>query len=214
MQTITNHEFEALVENAKILEQDKRGGKVFLTTDNRIVKCFRAKRHSISSNRIWPYATRFMNNAIKLKQRGITSVAVTHNYFIPEKSRYAVVYPLLPGKTIREALQGDESLSGTISYIAHLHDKGIYFRSLHFGNILLQPDNQYALIDIADMQFHWFNLSLFSRLRNFRHLLLYPQDKAAILAYGKNETLKTYLEATQLSKLSQFIFSQIYYRFF
>ena len=82
MQTITNQEFEALVENAKILEQDKRGGKVFLTTDNRIVKCFRAKQHSISSNRIWPYATRFINNAIKLKQRDITSVTVTQDYFI------------------------------------------------------------------------------------------------------------------------------------
>lgn len=39
-------------------------------------------------------------------------------------------------------------------FIADLHDNGIYFRGLHWGNVILMPDNRFGLIDIAEMSIY------------------------------------------------------------
>src|SRR5690606_35574721 len=61
-------------------------------------------------------------------------------------------------------------------FITHLHECGVYFRSLHMGNIVLTPDNQLGLIDISDMRCLGRPLSRRMRDRNYRHLLRYEND--------------------------------------
>ena len=62
------------------------------------------------------------------------------------------------------------------AFIAKLHDRGVYFRSLHLGNIVMTPEGTLGLIDIADMRFSRGQLTASQRKRNLRHLLRYPSD--------------------------------------
>jgi hypothetical protein len=43
-------------------------------------------------------------------------------------------------------------LDSLARFIRHLHRQGVYFRSLHLGNILQLPGGNYGLIDILDLQ--------------------------------------------------------------
>ena len=60
-----------------------------------------------------------------------------------------------------------------------LHEKGIYFRSMHLANVILTPDGTLGLIDISDMKtFH-------RPLRNFKHVLRYEQDRQWLIGGNK-----------------------------
>ncbi len=61
--------------------------------------------------------------------------------------------------------------------LAKLHASGIYFRSVHLGNVLVQPDGQLGLIDLADMRISHFALSLHKRQRNLKHMRRYADDQ-------------------------------------
>lgn len=67
----------------------------------------------------------------------------------------------------------------------------MYFRSLHFGNVVQTPENQLGLIDIADLRCQRRALSDSKRLRNFAHLLRYKQDRQWLLG---DDAGKTFLE--------------------
>jgi hypothetical protein len=87
-----------------------------------------------------------------------------------------------------------------LRFIADLHEKGIYFRSLHFGNILMTPNGNMALIDISDLKVYPWSLTLNQRIRNWKHLLKYTFEKGVISEYGSE---KFYDEYSQFAKLSE-----------
>ena len=95
----------------------------------------------------------------------------------------AVTYSPLPGLTLRQALQSlDSSLRESLierfgRFMAQLHERGVYFRSLHLGNVLLMDDGEFALIDIADLRIFPSALRNALRQRNLRHMQRYPQDR-------------------------------------
>jgi len=213
MKELSELEYQDLIKNARILERDRAGGKVFLTKDDFILKCFRSKK-LFSSSVIWPYAERFKKNSEQLKQMGFCSVNVTETYFIPQQARYAVSYPRLPGKTIRQALSDNPTdlkpIESMAAFIASLHNQGIYFRSLHFGNILYLDDGQYALIDVVDTHFQKSSLNLAKRVRNFKHLARYQTDIDNICHYGNEVFLSSYLQSSELCNVSKFLFRKIY----
>lgn len=171
----------ALRENATVLEADGSGDKVLLLEDGTIFKLFRRKR-LISSALLFPYAQRFADNIDALKKRGIPCPDVIATYRIASISRDGVRYTPLPGLTVRQVLKehGESApLRAELgTFIAHLHDQGVYFRSLHLGNVILTPDSKLGLIDISDMKCQRRPLSDSKRLRNFQHLLRYKEDRA------------------------------------
>jgi len=171
----------ALRENATVLEADGSGDKVLLLEDGTILKLFRRKR-LISSALLFPYAQRFADNIDALKKRGIPCPDVIATYRIASISRDAVRYTPLPGLTIRQVLKehGESApLRAELGmFIAHLHDRGVYFRSLHLGNVILTPESKLGLIDISDMKCQRRALIDSKRLRNFQHLLRYKEDRA------------------------------------
>ena len=57
----------------------------------------------------------------------------------------------------------------------------MYFRSLHFGNVVLTPENTLGLIDIADLSCQATPLSQSKRRRNFSHLRRYAEDRQWLL---------------------------------
>ena len=105
------------------------------------------------------------------------TLEVIEVFRIPEIRRTAVHYHPLPGLTIREVGEIDADLCRKLGvFIKSLHDKGVYLRSMHLGNVVLTPAGELGLIDIADMKIYPKSLSLNMRLRNFHHLCRYTED--------------------------------------
>ena len=109
-------------------------------------------------------------------------------------------------RALRQYLQtagnGRTIVGELAEFVARLHHKGIYFRSLHLGNILRHPEGELMLIDVADLRFLWLLMSPLGRARNFRHLFRYPQDLAIIRHYGLKRFLARYLLSSGISPWS------------
>ena len=199
---ISAAKFEQLRAGARLLERDDRGEKVLLTPDNRIIKLFYPRRR-FTSARIYPYAHRFWNNARQLREKGIITVHCEQLLHDRTNQRHLVTYPLLPGTTLRNKLNevsnSGDYLDKLASYLATLHAKGILFRSVHLGNILVLENGDYGLIDVADMTIQQRPLGLSKRARNFRHLLHDRTDREKLDAYGYGRLLEQYETAACIS---------------
>ncbi|QBZ87619.1 toluene tolerance protein [Pseudomonas viciae] len=193
MQTLDHAFYLSLREGADVLEADGKGDKVLLLTDGSILKLFRRKR--LLTSALWaPYAKRFADNCRMLCERGIECPQIRQIYRIPSIERDAVHYDPLPGQTLRQLLNvdGNGELRARLGeFIAQLHQKGIYFRSAHLGNVVLTPENKLGLIDIADLRTYRKPLRKSLRLRNFKHILRYRQDRQWLLE--DNQFLEYYL---------------------
>jgi len=194
---LTEAEYESLVAGARVVERDAHGVKVWRLPEARMLKLFRTKR-LLSSARIRPYHRRFAANAKRLSRIGIPVPQVEALYHIPHLSRYAVQYRMLPGRPLSAVFEGDDIL-GTVErlavFMAELHEKGVYFRSVHPGNVLLCDDGRLGLIDLQDIRFKRGPLSDARRVRNFRHLYGGGGHGRKLRALGLEPLLRSYLEA-------------------
>jgi hypothetical protein len=194
---LPHDEYETMLASAEVLERDAFGIKVLRLGNGDILKIFRVKRF-ISSARFCSYARRFCRNAGRLAALGIPTVSVRELYHFPDSTNTAVLYAPLRGMTLRELLR-NETPDVTLwtrlgAFVATLHEKGIYFRSLHFGNIVLTSDSHFGLIDIADMHFLPWRLGCGRRLRNFRHLRRLDDDVRLLGVSGWQAMLDGYIQ--------------------
>lgn len=180
---LTDKALEDCLANAEILESDARSGiKVAKLADGNMLKFFRVKRW-YSSARFFSYARSFCRNAKRLTWFGIRTVNIVNLYHFSAGGRTAVLYAPLAGKTMMQLLKA-QSLDAVIiekmgRFIADLHAKGVYFRGLHFGNIVFTPTGELGLIDISEMTIFPWPLSLNRRLRNFERFWRNAADKEA-----------------------------------
>lgn len=70
------------------------------------------------------------------------------------------------------------------TFVTGLHQKGIYFRSLHLGNIVRMTSGQLGLIDVADMTLKRRALGQMARRRNMKHMLRYAEDASWLELVG------------------------------
>ena len=56
-------------------------------------------------------------------------------------------------------------------FVRTLFDRGIYFRSLHLGNVVLTPQGSFGLNDFSDLRLLPCPLPLFMRRRNIQRML-------------------------------------------
>lgn len=203
MQALDHARYLALREGAHVLEADGTGDKVLRLRDGSMLKLFRRKR-LISSAAWYPYARRFADNCKTLAERAIPCPRVREVYRIADIARDAVHYDPLPGNTLRQLLDdpdsGDNLRRQLGIFIARLHEKGIYFRSAHLGNVVLTPEGELGLIDIADMRTYRRPLRKVQRLRNFKHMLRYKEDRAWLLGNGSEVFASAYLTAQTTCK--------------
>jgi hypothetical protein len=190
------------LKDARVVERDPRGIKVLQLPDGDYLKVFRL-RHRFSLARFYGYAQRFCNNAGKLAALGIPSLHIRTCYAVQDarlldypltidaaagtatpasaslSHTFAVHYAPLPGQTLKQLLDQQplppELIRQLGAFIAELHAKGVHFRSLHLGNIVLTPAGELGLIDIADMKIYPWSLWFATRLRSFRHLTRYAR---------------------------------------
>tara|TARA_R110000764_G_scaffold61129_2_gene130662 strand:+ start:195 stop:785 length:591 start_codon:yes stop_codon:yes gene_type:complete len=185
MQELSNEQFQRWREDAKVLEQDRYGEKVLILADGTFLKLFRRKSW-FSKTLFFPPAKRFAENAEQLARLGIPCPKVINLYKMQDPYRSVVHYEPLAGDTLRKLLNEESSVeqielfAQLATFITELHDLGVYFRSLHLGNIVLTPDGALGLIDISDMRCLNRPLSTGMRNRNYRHLLRYESDWALV----------------------------------
>lgn len=112
-------------------------------------------------------------------------------------------YQPLPGLTLRQLISAEQTdvllRQHLGSLIARLHDCGVYFRSLHLGNVVQPPEGELGLIDIADMRTQPRALSRLQCKRNFAHMLRYTQDRAWLLADGGAQLCQGYRLTSAMS---------------
>ncbi|PQZ92570.1 MULTISPECIES: bifunctional O-antigen ligase/aminoglycoside phosphotransferase family protein [Pseudomonas] len=182
VKTPTPQAFDQLCSNAHVIEADGLGPKVLRLEDGSFLKLFRARRW-YTSGRFNPYSERFASNSVQLREHGIAAPTILDLYSLRDGST-AVSYQPLPGLTLRQTLQSlDSSLRGALverfgRYMAQLHEQGVYFRSLHLGNVLFMEDGEFGLIDVADMRLYPSALRNTLRQRNLKHMQRYPQDRS------------------------------------
>jgi hypothetical protein len=193
---LSRTQFDDLVGSAELVVADRSGPKVMQLANGNMIKLFRRKR-LVSSAMFAPYAIRFVNNAFRLKELDIptvTPVAVMH---CRAASMYVVEYQPLAGELLRGLLQqqpNEALFEQTARFVAQLHRKGVYFRSLHFENVI-SHHGQLGLIDIADMKIYPRPLRASLRRRNFQHFLRYPADAELIDRFGRERFEAVYAQA-------------------
>ncbi|CAI8824943.1 O-antigen ligase family protein [Pseudomonas serboccidentalis] len=182
VQKLTVAGLEQLTGEAQIIEEDGLGPKVLRLSDGSFLKLFRRRRWYTSGS-FNPYSERFAVNSEQLRQMGIPTPQVLNLYRLDDGSS-AVHYAPLPGHTLRQVLQSITApavrqalVERFGKFMAQLHEKGVYFRSLHLGNVLVLEDGEFGLIDLADLRIYPTPLSLSLRQRNLRHMQRYTVDK-------------------------------------
>lgn len=185
MQSLSSEQFAAMRKDAEVVERDGHGEKVLRLSDGSYLKLFRRKSW-LSKTVLFPPAARFAANAAELERLGIPCPRIISLYKLSNPYRSVVHYEPLEGTTLRQLLNEHPSLEqlelfGMLAeLITHLHELGVYFRSLHLGNIVLTPAGELGLIDISDMRCLRKPLSRRMRDRNYRHLLRYENDWALV----------------------------------
>ncbi|SHM31253.1 polymerase [Phytopseudomonas punonensis] len=181
MKRIDATQLDALLQGAKTIEEDGLGVKVAKLDDGDFLKLYRRKR--LLSSDLWDLpAQRFADNARDLLRIGITAPNILDVLMISERRLSAVRYKPLPGETLRNVLrQADVAERAELvmrfgAFLGELHQLGVYFRSLHLGNVLVLPDGSFGLIDLSDMKLESGPLAPWKRRRNLQHILRYPED--------------------------------------
>lgn len=199
---LSPEQLEAWQTPATILEQDERGIKVMRLNDGQILKIFRI-RNAYSLARWYSYARRFCKNAGRLHHLDVSTIHIKQLYHLETPGVTAVLYEPLQGDTLRQLL-AVRSLTALEAhrlgeFFANLHQKGIHFRSLHLGNIVLSTQGEFGLIDIADMRIYPWPLWCNTRVRSFRHIQRYPSDIQALGSASWQQVLAAYFSAANIS---------------
>lgn len=174
MRIVTANELQHWLHTGQVLEKDSRGPKVVRLTDGCFLKIFRHKRPLLARWR--PDAQRFARNAEALKALGIAIPDLLECLWLdPKQGISACLYQPLAGTPLdtmfkQERTRFDALLPEFAGYIRHLHHKGIYFRSLHLGNVLLLANGSFGLIDFLDLKIKRAPLGKSLIRRNFAHL--------------------------------------------
>ncbi|MDR3158973.1 MAG: hypothetical protein LBU11_08200 [Zoogloeaceae bacterium] len=185
MRMVTAQTLEDWLKNGKALERDARGPKVVALERGQesglFLKIFHTRRHPLLA-RLRPAAARFAKNARCLKKLDIPVPEVVDSFWLHAnpltggRRLSACLYRPLPGITLESLFRRDpEAINALLpdlaSFIRQIHQKRIYFRSLHIGNILLLPKGGFGLIDILDLKRCLLPLGRWRIQRNFQHLI-------------------------------------------
>lgn len=203
MRIVTANELQDWLSQGELLEKDSHGPKVVRLAEGQLLKIFRSRRTPLLA-RLRPDARRFAERATRLQQMGIRTPQIVELCWIDrEKAVSACLYQPLQGmpldKIFRDARgEFDALLPAFAAYIRHLHEQGIYFRSLHLGNILRTPDGGFGLIDFLDIRFKGRPLGRGLIRRNFQHLRNYLQRRK-VENFPWDELLAAYAVASKAS---------------
>ncbi|MCK5311249.1 MAG: hypothetical protein KAJ62_04025 [Desulfobacteraceae bacterium] len=199
MKKLNRKLYKNLIKDAEALTRDLYGDKVLKLKDGRIAKLFRLKR-LLSSALFWPYAKRFVRGAKILQKYNIPTVEVTDLFKVPSIKRDMVIYNPLEGESLRDLIKKTDNPHDLISdfavFFSSLHDKGIYFRAIHFNNVFITPKGEFGLIDISDLYYSFWPLTVSKRVRNFKPIFHYKEDREALESMPLDKFLDIYCKSS------------------
>ena len=209
-------EFNKFVEKA-----DDLGHRKTFHKKNEIIKIFNVRGY-ISSGFFNTYASRLIKNSIKLKDYEIASIEITNELAFQYNNRLSgVSYKYIPGKTYRDLGNKipKDMIPDLAKYISIIHKKGIYFRAMHLGNILLH-NKKLFLIDIAKIHFYPWPLFIFTRARAFRRMIKYKDDIKNFGLINFKNLISEYMNSSKFNSFERIrfqlyltIFSKIKYKY-
>lgn len=198
MRIVAVQELENWLASGKVLEKDARGPKVVVLANGLFLKIFYSRRHPVLA-RLQPAARRFAQNSEHLHHLGIYAPEVLEVFWLDRRAGLsACLYHPLPGYSVEQLYQHAPQQASTLlpplaRFIWQLHQRGIYFRSLHLGNILRLPNDKYGLIDILDLQFKRGPLNRWQVKRNFQHLRHYLK-RHKLMEFPLDKLIELYWE--------------------
>lgn len=181
MRIVSANQLQNWLSTGEVLERDSHGPKVVRLTDGSFLKIFRSRRPLLARWR--PEAKRFVHNAARLKALGITTPQMIECMWLNrDQGINACLYVPLEGMPLdclykQQRERFDALLPAFAAYIRQLHASGIYFRSLHLGNVLVLPKGGFGLIDFLDLRVKRGPLKKGLVRRNFVHLQNYLQRR-------------------------------------
>lgn len=208
--------------NKYIEKADDLGHRKTFHKKNEIIKIFNV-RGLISSGFFNTYASRIIKNSLKLKIYDIPSIEITNELIFQYNKRLSgVSYKYIPGTTYRDLSHQItmDMITDLANYISNIHKKGIYFRAMHLGNILLH-NKKLFLIDIAKIHFYPWPLFVFTRARAFRRMIKYQDDIKNFGLINYKNLISEYMNSSKFSYFERIrfqlyltIFSKIKYKYF
>ena len=206
-QSLSSQSYDSMVKDAEVLTRDTYGDKVIRLNDGRIAKFFRLKK-ILSSALLWPYAKRFVRAEKILKKYNIPTVTVTDLFKVPSIKRDMVVYQPLKGESLRDIIKKTEDPSQIITdfacFFASLHDKGIYFRAIHFNNVFITEKGEFGLIDMSDLYYSFIPLLISKRVRNFKPIFHYKADREALESISLDKFLDIYYKSSKIQSKKKY----------
>lgn len=201
MNILTNEQFITLIQDpqAKILSDSTEGPKVLQKHNGDIVKIFySSKKNSLIS---LPHALRFSRSAQGLTAAGVLAPHIKALAYYPAKKAYILTYTEIPGQDFRALTSPTNPLllEKLPLFLAKLHQKGVFYRGIHLGNVLLTPNEEIALIDITNVHIRHKPLSLKQRAKNLAHFVYYWRDTVVFRAYRRKHFLEQYALAAKLN---------------
>ena len=197
MRIVTAQELESWLTSGKVLEQDARGAKVVALENGLYLKIFYTRRNPLLA-RLMPSARRFQRNTETLQACGIAAPNVSETFWINKaRGLSACLYQPLPGQSLEQIYLKDRvgftaRIPAIADFFKFLHNRGIYFRSLHLGNILELPNGKFGLIDCLDLQRKRTPLSPPLIRRNLAHLENYLQRRGLLAEFPWRALMDAY----------------------
>lgn len=161
-----------------------------------ITKIWRRDRGPLSA--LKAYHRRFRLTLARLEALGVAAPRYRGHGRVRGSGERYVVYERLPGEALRGRLDAArvERLAG---FVATLHERGIYFRGLHLGNVIELPDGRLGLIDVQDLRIRRRPLSWRLRRRNLGILCAHPGDRGELGAGPWRTLVEVYCQTAGLS---------------
>jgi hypothetical protein len=195
-------EFDSHCRDSRILERRKGQPVLLAHTDSTgarlLTRIWYPKGRWWSSDRIWPYSDRFRRALAILRERGVRVPEERSHGRIAGTAIRFVVFEALEGTSLRAALPAVD-LKGVAAYVAELHAKGVYCRSLHLGSVIALDAGGYALVDVADTKLLDRSLPLRMRERSLGIFCAHPAELEYMLDGRWSELVMEYCRAARLT---------------
>ncbi|GAA5495481.1 hypothetical protein Rhal01_01656 [Rubritalea halochordaticola] len=193
---ISQKTYQHLISNGEAIGMKHGHPAIVIHPDSTVSKVWAKKPKLFSSSRFKPYAHRFVQNAKLLAERDVTVPTILDLQQVDGESIHVVHYKMLDGTSIRDLLatQPDQvNLERLAEYFYSLHEKGILFKAIHFGNVIQISDNNFGLIDFTSTKFFSGKIPLIRRAANLSTPLRYKEDTSKLQTSGVQKFIDLYL---------------------
>jgi RIO-like serine/threonine protein kinase len=202
MDRLSVQQFNELIQDTVFLKGNYAKPKVLLKTSTQeVIKVIKKSKKWFSISHIWSYAKRFELASIHLKKLSIPALYCKQIFYYPAAKSHIVIYGYIAGTDLCTLTNAKSPVCYTkvLQLMLELHEAGVYFRDFHLGNVLLQENQQLALIDVSSVSVKKISLNPRKRARNFLHWFNRQEDKPYFEFFSPELLIQEYLKLCQFT---------------